>query len=270
MKKIEYQLDRIATALETIARGLNSSNNVVKPDVEDTKAKPGNSDKNFITHSTMTPEEELFIRTTDIYLDETQRKYDKGLQRKSAVKVSQSLIPMQISFLKKYLPDFTITEHSSAVLVLSKNEAPKALIRIYTDLGFHRADHWRKDMLQIIKIASSLSIPKENIILLVISNHNGLESSHVSSTLGFKISNKDILDESNQNILKDYCERYIKSFSDIFPTPEDQIHFLTSDLHPNRVAEEIFKNRDYITDLKNYQWVSTPLSKTFKYVRTLK
>lgn len=269
MEKIEYQLDRIATALETIARGLNSSNNVVNPNGEDSKAKPENLDKNFITHSTMTPEEELFIRTTNIYLDETQRKYDEGLQRKSAVKVSQNLIPMQISFLKKYLPDFTIAEHSSAVLVLSKNETPKALIRIYTDLGFHRADHWRRDMLQITKIASSLSIPKENIFLLVISNLNGLDSSHVNSTLGFKISNKDILNNSNQNILKDYCERYIKSFSNIFPTPENQIYFLTSALHPNVVAEEIFTNRSHVTDLKNYPWMSTPLSETFKYVNSL-
>ncbi|PEB33257.1 hypothetical protein COM77_26650 [Bacillus cereus] len=269
MEKIEYQPDRIATALETIARGLNLSNYVVNPDVEKSQRNLEMLDKNFITHSTMTPEEELFIRTTNIYLDETQRKYDEGLQRKSAIKVSQKLIPMQISFLRKYLPDFTIAEDSSAVLVLSKKEAPKALIRIYTDLGFHRANNWRKDMLQITKIASSLSIPKENITLLVISNLNGLDSSHVSSTLGYKISNKNILDKSNQSILKDYCKRYIKSFSDIFPTPENQIYFLTSALHPNVVAEEIFTNKDYVTDLKNYPWISTPLSKIINRVKSL-
>ncbi|WP_144788549.1 hypothetical protein [Lysinibacillus fusiformis] len=269
MDKIEYQLDRIATALESIAIGLNSSNYVVNCDVEKSQEKSETSDKNFITHSPMTPEEELFIRTTNIYLDETQRKYDEGLQRKSAVKVSQNLIPMQISFLKKYLPDFTIAEDSSAVLVLSKNETPKALIRIYTDLGFHRADHWRRDMLQITKIASSLSIPKENIILLVISNLNGLDSSHVNSTLGFKISNKDILDKSNQSILKDYCKRYINSFTDIFPTPENQIYFLTSALHPNVVAEEIFINKGSVTDLKNYPWMSTPLSEIINRVKSL-
>lgn len=268
MDKIEYQLDRIATVLEAIAKELNPPTNVITPAVEESRAKSEMLDTNFITHSTKTLEEDLFIRTTNIYLDETQRKFDEGLQRKSAVKVSQNLIPMQISFLNKHLPDFTIVEHSSAVLVLSKNETPKALIRIYTDLGFHRANYWRKDMLQITKIASTLSIPKENIFLLVISNLNGLNSSHVSSTLGFKISNKDILDKANQSILRDYCERYIRSFADIFPAPEKQIYFLTGALHPNVVAEEIFANRSYVTDLKNYQWMST-FSKIINNIKSL-
>ena len=269
MNKIEYQLDRIATALEKIARGLNSSENLINLPVEERPAKTVVLDNNFITHSPMTLEEELFVRTTSIYLDETQRKYDEGLQRKSAVKVSQNLIPMQINFLSKQLSEFTIAEHSSAVLVLSKDETPKALIRIYTDLGFHRADYWREDMLQIAKIASFLNIPKKNIFLLVLSNLNGLDSSYVRSTLGFKISNKEILDKSNQSILKDYADRYIKSFANIFPTPENQIYFLTAALHPNVVAEEIFTNSDYVTDLKNYNWMSTPLSGIINRIKSL-
>ncbi|HFJ9404241.1 TPA: hypothetical protein ACGW3F_003348 [Bacillus paranthracis] len=146
----------------------------------------------------MLPEEELFINTTNIYLDETKRKFDEGLQRKSAVKVSQNLIPMQISFLERHLTGFTVHEHSNAVLVIKRERTPKSLIRFYTDLGFHRADHLKKDMSSIVRIATELNIPHKHIYLIVISNLNGFDINHVCSLLDIKISNKELLAPSNQ------------------------------------------------------------------------
>ena len=269
MDKIVYQLDRIATALETIARKLPQSSLEFTPEPVNQDIQLSSTSPNFLSNSPMLPEEELFIRTTNIYLDETIRKHKENLKRKSAIRVSQNLISMQISFLDSNLPEFDIDEYSSAVLVISKNKTPKALVRIYTDLGFHRGNSWRRDMTEITKIASNLNIPVENIFLIAITNWNGLDNSHVCSTLGFNISNKDILDIKNQNILKDYCKLYINSFSDIFPNPENQIHFLTGELHPNVVAENINKDKNIIIDLKNYQWLSTPLANIFSYINTL-
>jgi hypothetical protein len=270
MEKIEYHLDRIATALESIASSISAIGvqSIPKP-ANTTFPTAAATPSNFLTNHPILPEEDLFIETTNIYLDETIRKHEENLKRKSGVIVSQNLIPMQIRFLNSHLPGFSIYEYSSAVLVISKDETPKALVRIYTDLGFHRANHWRKDMTEITHIASKLNIPKENIFLIVISNSNGLDNPHICSTLGYKISNKDILDIANQNILQDYIRLYIKSFSNILPFPEDQISFLTSALHPNVVAEEIFANNNLVIDLKNFKWFSKPLVKTFSYINSL-
>ncbi|HFK1511932.1 TPA: hypothetical protein ACNHAY_004641 [Bacillus paranthracis] len=116
MDNIEYHLDHIAAALESIAKSLNVSSQTKKIGIE--IGSITNSEANFITHSPMLPEEELLINTTNIYLGETKRKFNEGLQRKSAVKVSQNLIPMQISCLERHLTSFTIYEHSNAVLVI--------------------------------------------------------------------------------------------------------------------------------------------------------
>jgi hypothetical protein len=273
MGKIEHQLDRIATALELIAKSISSTQTVLPVETLKSSVEGLLTDStkslNFFTHSPLTPEEDLFINTTNIYLDETLRKHAENLKRKSAIKVSQNLIPMQMSFLNSHLPGFSIEVHSGAVLVLSKDDTPKALVRIYTDLGFHRANHWRRDITDITNIASKLNIPKENIFLIVISTLNGLDNNHVCSTLGFNISNKDILDPTNQNILQDYCRLYIKSFSNILPNPEDQIHFLCGFLHPNVVAEDIYSNKNLPIDLKNFQWLSQPLLNIFSYINSI-
>ncbi|UYZ22041.1 hypothetical protein [Mesobacillus jeotgali] len=268
MSRIEYHLDRIATALESISKNLSVSSQAEKK-FENEMHSITNSEANFITHSPMLPEEEFFINTTNIYLDETKRKFDEGLQRKSAVKVSQNLIPMQIGFLERYLSGFTVHEHSNAVLVIKREETPKALFRFYTDLGFHRADHWKKDISSILRIATELNIPHKQIYLIVTSNLNGLDNNHVCSLLDIKISNKEILDPSNQEKLEEYDKLYIQSFGDILPNPSNQIYFLTGALHPNVVAEDIFTNRNMPVNLKEYPWITTPLFSIFNKIQQL-
>jgi hypothetical protein len=51
-------------------------------------------------------EEELFCKTVKVYLQETVRKDVENLKRKSGVKASKDLIPMQINFIKKYLQGY--------------------------------------------------------------------------------------------------------------------------------------------------------------------
>lgn len=265
MEKIEYHLDRIATALEIIAKTKSSHSDPTNtPDI----SPPAILD-NFSTNTPLLLEEELFIETTMVYLEETKRKHKENLKRKSAIVVSQNLISMQMKFLARHLNGVTINEHSSAILTISKNEKPKALVRIYTDLGFHRADHWRKDIAEIGKVASQLNIPKENIFIIVISNLNGLDNQHVRNTLGYAISNKDILDESNIDKLKEYCMLYIDSLSGLVPYPKEQIHFLTGALHPNIAANNIFMGKELPIKLKEYPWISKPLENIISSINKL-
>ncbi len=266
MHNIELQLTRLATALESIAKSLNTN---FIPYGAPTSTVPVSTPSNFITHSPMTPEEELFILTSNIYLDETRRKSAENMKRKSARKVSQELITMQINFLSKHLQIYTIAEHQNGVIVISKDGIPKALVRFYTDLGFHRGIHWTSDITDIVSMANSLNIPTSNIFLIVLSNANGLDNQHVCSTLNTNISNKDILDPVNLNILKNYCNLYANSFSSLLPSTSNQIFFLASNLHPNGIAEEIFNNAGAIIDLTTSSWVSLPLSNIFSVITTL-
>lgn len=176
---------------------------------------------------------------------------------------------MQIRFLEKYLPSYQIEEHKSGVLLISKDNTPKALIRFYTDLGFYRGTHWLNDINDIITMSYNLNISSENIFLIVLSNTNGLDNQHVRSTLKLGISNKDILEQSNFSTLQKYCRLYINSFANILPNPSKQIFFLASSFHPNVLANKIFNDNNVKINLKTHSWLSFPLKNIISYIQTI-
>lgn len=256
-------LERIALALECIAKHYNP--NFVPLSSE----SPVPTASNFITHFPQTLEEELFILTSNIYLDEAKRKLAENLKRKSSIKVSQSLLSLQIDFLSKYLSGYDIYEGGNSSIIISKNNTPISLIRFYSDLGFHRGSHWKNDINNMLSIANNLGINKRHIFLVVLSNSNGLDNQHICSTLNQAISNKDILEDNNIDILRNYCNSYIKSFSSLLPNPHKQLFFLASKLHPNGIAEEIFNNPSVTIDLVNTQWLSTPLNDILTLIKSI-
>lgn len=269
MENLKSELSRIADALELIAKGLqmNKGLSKVTPDVPITNDM--SIEGNITCHTPWTFEEELFFRTAKIYFQETVRKDAENLKRKSGVKVSRDLIPMQINFMKKYLQGYDVYEHEGGVLVISKDEIPKALLRVYTDLGFHRGNSWAEDIKKISAYANNLNVDLENIFVIVLSNNNGLDNSHVFNTLNQNISNKDILAPNNLQTLRRYCTSYVNDFKGILPNPHDQIFFLAGNLHPNVIAQDIYENPDVIVNLSSYPWISTPLSTIISIIRSL-
>lgn len=260
--------ERIAFALECIAKQLDPTFIPLQQTAFNTT--PIAPNENFTTHSPITLEEELIIETSKVYLDETKRKSIENLQRKSTRKISDNLLLMQLKFLSKYLlPNYTVSRGKNGSIIVSKENVPVALIRFYTDLGFHRGEHWSKDISNMISISNSLSIPTDNIFLVVLSNLNGLDNQHIASTINNSISTKDILNSTNINLLKKYCKLYIDSFNILLPNPQAQMFFLASDLHPNVIAEDIFNNPNTVIDLANYAWLSTPLNKILNFINNI-
>lgn len=268
MDNTDLSLERIANALEIIAKHYDPNFIPFKttnaPNQHIKKNEP-----NFITHSPQTLEEELFILTTNIYLEETKRKSEENLKRKSSIKVSKNLLPMQVKFLKKYLFDYNLNEGPNNTIIISKTPSNLALIRFYTDLGFYRGNEFKNEINNMMSIANNLNIPNENIFFIILSNLNSLDKQHVCSALNKDISNKDILSSDNLHYLKKYCDIYINSFNDILKTPTEQIFFLASSLHPNRLANEIFDNNHTKIDLLNYKWISTPLNDLIEFIKSL-
>lgn len=260
--------ERIAFALECIAKHVDPNFIPLQQSTFNTTSIIPY--ENFITNSPITLEEELMIETSKVYLDETKRKAIENLQRKSTRKISDNLILMQLNFLSKYLlPNYTVSRGNNGSIIISKQNVPVALIRFYTDLGFHRGVHWSNDISNMVTISNNLNIPNDNIFLVVLSNLNGLDKQHMSSTIGNSISTKDILNPTNINLLKKYCKLYINSFNNLLPNPQDQIFFLASDLHPNVIADNIFDDSNTIIDLANYVWLSTPLNKILNLINNI-
>lgn len=247
------QLERIANALELIVEKLDTKEN------GELYNFPQNIEANFYTSNPKTLEEELIIRTADIYLAETIRKTEMNLQRKSAVKVSQDLIQMQIAFLKNQLQGYNVVVHQKGLLAILSDTKPVALVRFYTDLGFHRGSNWKNDIENAINEAKSLNIETRNIFMIVLSNTNGLDNEHVNSLLHKDISNKEILEPEYLDDLKKYCILYIDSFKILLPEPRQQLFFLTSSLHPNKISNQIIENPESKIDLLGNNWISKPL-----------
>ena len=268
MNNPKSELTRIADALETIASILQNfkpTEHLPTPLKEDAII----IENNFICHTPWILEEELFIKTIMIYLQETIRKDVESLKRKSGVKVSKELVTMQISFIKKHLRGYDVYEHEGGVLVISKEDVPKALLRFYTDLGFHRGTWWANDIQELTSYANTLNISPENIFIIVLSNINGLDNTHVCATLNQNISNKELIDPANLQVLKKYCTLYIDNFKNLLPHVQNQIYFLAGDLHPNVVAQELYDNSDITIDLTTYPWISTPLSTIFSTINSI-
>lgn len=269
MENLKPELIRIADALESIAKSLQGNAEISKAFPDKSKDEDISIENNLICHNPWMLEEELFCKTVKVYLQETVRKYVENLKRKSGVKVSKYLIPMQINFMKKYLQGYDVSEYTGGVLVVSKDEVPKALLRFYTDLGFHRGTWWTKDIQEITTFANTLNIPLENIFIIVLSNNNGLDNNHVCATLNQNISNKDILSPTNLQTLRKYCTMYIDDFKNLLPNAHDQIFFLAGELHPNVVAQEIYENPSNIINISTYPWISTPLSTIISIIKSL-
>lgn len=101
METLKPELIRIADALESIAKSLQGNTEILKVIPDKSKDDDISVENNLICHNPWMLEEELFCKTVKVYLQETVRKDVENLKRKSGVKVSKDLIPMQINFMKK-------------------------------------------------------------------------------------------------------------------------------------------------------------------------
>ena len=200
----------------------------------------------------LTPSEELFFKIVNVYVEETKRKSNFNLKRKSGVLLAKNSNKVYIDFLSNRLPDGYIVseleDNPTFLIIKDEQNKPKSVLRFITDLGYQRgAEFGKKELTEIKNIAKQLDISEDQIYVIVLSMINSLDEKDVKNRLKDpKITNRKLLD--NRTKMKKYVSSYIESFSSIIPSPADHVFVLAYNSHPNVIADELCDNQESIND----------------------
>lgn len=216
-------------------------------------------------HQNLNLSEELFIKIVNVYLEETKRKHDLGLKRKSGVLLAKRSAEVYIEFFNSHLKEGYLAseyeENPTFIIIKNKIETPIAIIRFITDLGYQRGNEFgKRELTDISELATKLKIDKEKVFIVIVSMINSLSEPDVKKVLNdYTMTNKKLLD--NPEELKKYVTEYIKSFSKIICNPKEHIFVWSYYLHPNVIADELYNNEKQLKDynLNKIEDVITPI-----------
>lgn len=194
-------------------------------------------------------EAEFFRQVTMVYYEEEKLVQERGGSKKSSIRVANELSNFYSDFFKQQLNGVDIKAVKGGLLIFSREDKPFCALKVYTDLGYgSRGTRWYEGIDFFIDIAATHGISADKVFFMVISFRNGLDNDHVTSLLGFDISNKDILEPQNRKHLETYTYKYVDRAKGHLPNPHEQVFFLAGKLHPNGLEEALNEN------LNNYNW----------------
>lgn len=203
-------------------------------------------------------EEELFKKTIQVYCEEEKLKREKGLKRKSSVRIYKNLMKKYISFFQRHMVNFIVEESNNHGLILfKKDDRYTGAVRILTDLGYHRKESFYNFTENMVNECLTYGINRRNIYIIVLSHENGLDKEFTKSLTGQDIDNKQLLKKENLDILKKYENRHIENLSRYLKEPYKQVFFLAGDIHPNIVANNYLNTRGLYE--REYNWLSNPM-----------
>ncbi|QED46387.1 hypothetical protein [Cytobacillus dafuensis] len=257
IKDDDNTLNRIATALEEINVTLKQILGERTPNLL----------QNVQNTSFGSLELEFFSNITQVYVEEERIKVEKNLKRKSAVRVSNELGIRMVNFFNRHLTNLTALTYDGYIL-FKKEDENKALFRFQTDLGFNRGEAYYDAIKHGVELAKKLGVPISNLFFMIGSIHNSIDNSHVKKILGTTDipDNSILLSPSYHDLLVKYLNAYIESIPYLV-NPHKQIFLLTSSVHPNVLAWEIFnKNQSIPQNIKFLEPSVTELIKTLELI----
>lgn len=250
-------LNRIATALEEISITLKQMLGEKSPNLQ----------QNVLETSVGSLELEFFSDITQVYVKEERIKVEKNLKRKSAVRVSNELGISLVNFFNRHLENLSASTYEGYIL-FKKEDENKALFRFQTDLGFNRGEAYYEAIKHGVELANKLEVPISNLFFMIGSIHNSIDNANVKKLLGTTDipDNSILLSPSYHDLLVKYLNAYIDSIPYLV-NPHKQIFLLTSSVHPNVLAWEIFnKNQSIPQDIKFLEPSVTELIKSLELI----
>jgi len=255
-KQDSDNLEGIRNALEEIAKNLPARFKILNiPNIQE----PSNSLE-------ISNEKEFFQRLTMIYFDEEKRKRELQHNKKSAIIVSKKLYLELVSFFSQKLPTFEVTtEHS--VIFFNKNNKTEAILKFYTDLGYHKGEKLYDEINRVVKIAKTYDVQKDRVFFIIGSWTNGLKEQHVEDILGKKVKNSDLL--NTRELLDNYLKKFVEKIPNL-QNPSKQVYFLAAEINPNLMATKMldYKISDF-NDLDNYNWLQPSITELLEYLQNL-
>lgn len=208
-------------------------------------------------------EAEFFHQVTMVYYEEEKLVQERGGGKKSSVRVGNELSKFYSDFFTQQLQGIKIDVAKSGLLVFKREDQPLCAVKVYTDLGYgSRGERWYDGIDYFVDLAKKHGVPADRVLFMVISFRNGLDNEHVTTLLGFDISNKDILERQNRNHLENYAYKYVDQANGHLPSPHDQVYFLAGKLHPNVLEEALHE------DLNAYEWFRPSVTELIEHIKS--
>lgn len=149
-----------------------------------------------------------------------------------------------------------ITE--GGLIVFSQDDEVFAVMKYMTDLGYSRGDKFYESIEHITQTANRLyGLGPERVLILTASLINGIDKAHVEALINQDISsNLEFL--QNTNLVFQFLQEYIQKAPKAI---QENLFFLSADLHPNALADEISKGEisthEVIGELEDHEWIKT-------------
>lgn len=205
---------------------------------------------------------DLFKRITQVYFNEEIERIKSNNVRKSARRVSVELGGAMCDFLNQHLQGtgLRFSRFPDGLIIINNGENWVGAIKIISDLGFHRGEQWFEYAEGIVKhCKKKYGITKDQIFFVISSLRNGLDQKHVE-----KLLNKEV--RSNWEFMNNrpLVDEYVEKFTDLttcLGNPRKQIYVMTSELHPNVIADDLHKMNDEqknetFKQIEEYEWIS--------------
>lgn len=219
---------------------------------------------NDFTSSPNNLEADFFRQVTKVYYEEEKLVQERGGGKKSSVRVANELGKLYSDFFIKQLQGIKIEVVKSGLLIFKREDQPLCAVKVYTDLGYgSRGERWYEGIDYFVDLGKKHGVPADKVLFMVISFRNGLDNEHVTTLLGFDISNKDILEPQNRKHLETYAYKYVDQAKGHLPRPHDQVYFLAGKLHPNVLEEALHE------DLNAYEWFRPSVTELIEHIKGL-
>ncbi|OUS77293.1 hypothetical protein B1748_09125 [Paenibacillus sp. MY03] len=204
----------------------------------------------------------LFKRLVDVYYNEELKRIELNNVRKSSRRVSVELGKTLCDFLNHQLlgQGMKFERQPDGLVIASRGLDNVVAIKLITDMGFYRGSQWNEVASDIVDVCETkYGISNDRVFFIISSLRNGIDQGYVESLLGHEVkSNWEFL--NNRQWVDSYVRKFIDTTHSLV-NPRNQMYFMASEMHPNVVAEDLYKMsneqmKEALLKIDEYTWIS--------------
>lgn len=201
---------------------------------------------------------ELFLGVTNVYFEEEGERIKLGIERKSGRRLNVGITNTISDFFNRYLGEgYTAERETDGSVYVWKNGEAICAIRFITDMGFIRGDKWYEIANELVSKVK-FGLKKHQMFFIVSSLRNGLSLGQVEEYLGRKVvSSWQFMND--RDAVSEYVAK-VQTNTTCLADPEKQLVFLATSLHPNVLADDMYKLPPDLRDekrneVRNHPWI---------------
>lgn len=186
-------------------------------------------------------ERRLFALLTQVYVKEEGVRVQQKLKRKSSQRISRVLHETMGQFLAQRLTAYEFTP-SEGLLFATQAGKVAAAIKCIPDLGSYDTHSWNATIARFAKqYQKRHALAAEQLLFVVCSLSKSLDAAHARALTGIEVcSGTALAAPAYREALQAYVGKCVEMV-EALPAPSRQIYFLSADVHPNVLAQQLIE-----------------------------